>query len=81
MLALETHSVGSSSSGNNGRRQKESDQERSCLNHLKRKHSPGGGSLQRSGASLIFLRKRGQGFLLFNQLLGLVKLPSNSSGD
>jgi hypothetical protein len=31
--------------------------------------------------NLIFLRKRGQGFLLFNQLLGLVKLPSNSSGD
>ena len=31
--------------------------------------------------ALIFLRKRGQGFLLFNQLLGLVKLPSNSSGD
>jgi hypothetical protein len=30
---------------------------------------------------VIFLRKRGQGFLLFNQLLGLVKLPSNSSGD
>ena len=30
---------------------------------------------------LIFLRKRGQGFLLFNQLLGLVKLLSNSSGD
>ena len=30
---------------------------------------------------VIFLRKRGQGFLLFNQLLGLVKLLSNSSGD
>jgi hypothetical protein len=35
----------------------------------------------RRNATLIFLRKRGQGFLLFNQLLGLVKLLSNSSGD
>lgn len=31
--------------------------------------------------AVIFLRKRGQGFLLFNQLLGQVKLFSNSSGD
>jgi hypothetical protein len=37
--------------------------------------------LGRLGSHRIFLRKRGQGFLLFNQLLGLVKLLSNSSGD
>ena len=53
--------------------------QRRCYSTLQRNLAEVGEQLDRQ--QLIFLRKRGQGFLLFNQLLGLVKLLSNSSGD